>query len=330
MEYTKEKPHSIIKTTKELFIMRMEKYKQKGLGNLLAHYERKDYENRNFQNENIDKSKTALNYNLAPVHQNGQYKFVKDRCEELNVLKRADVTWCVSWCLTCPQEIKDDAKKCEAFFKAAYEFLADRYGLANVISCYVHMDEVSPHLHFAFCPVSKTLKTEFDKETAEIKTRLIEKVSCKEVITKAELSTIHKEMQEHLNQTLDFEVSVLNGATEHGNKSVKELKQIERLKEQNQMLEEKQKHLLHNLKVLIKNAYDLEVKSKKIKELVQNLFETSNVQISELQRKVEILDNKYYDIKVSFKGFEEFMNDTKKLEKTFKELELQHCEDLEF
>ena len=227
--------------------MHMEKYTQKGLGNLFAHYERKDYENRNFQNENIDKSKTELNYNLAPVHKEGQYKFTKNRCESLNILKRSNVNWCVSWCVTAPQEIKDDAEKCKAFFKSVYDFLSQRYGVENVISCYVHLDEATPHIHFAFLPVSKTVKMEFDKETAELQTRLVEKVSCKEVITKAELSTIHKEMQEHLDHTLDFEVSVLNGATEHGNKSVKELKQMERLKEQNQMLEDKQKHILHKL-----------------------------------------------------------------------------------
>ena len=41
------------------------------------------------------------------------------------------------------------------FFQEVYRFLIDRYGVRNVISAYVHMDEVgnTPHMHFSFIPV---------------------------------------------------------------------------------------------------------------------------------------------------------------------------------
>lgn len=43
----------------------------------------------------------------------------------------------------------------EAFFRDAYEFLAERYGRENVISATVHLDESTPHMHFNFVPITK-------------------------------------------------------------------------------------------------------------------------------------------------------------------------------
>lgn len=292
--------------------MHVEKYTKKGLGNLFAHYERKNYENRDFSNKEIDKSKTELNYNLAPEHKEGQYKFTKNRCEELKVLNRENVNWACDWCITAPSEIKDDEEKCKAFFKSAYDFLENRYGKENVISAYVHKDETTEHMHFAFIPVSKTEKMEFDTETGELQNKIIEKVSSKEVINKKELSVIHKELQKHLDNELDFKVSVMTGQTAtHGNQSIKELKERDRLKEQNERLEQAQKVMLQNVKKLTEYTEKLKQEEQAIKEKVQNLFESSDVGISDLQRRVEILDNKFYNIDRTFKGFESVSNQNK-------------------
>ena len=40
------------------------------------------------------------------------------------------------------------------FFEQTYKFLNERYsGEQNVVSAYVHMDEKTPHMHYAFVPV---------------------------------------------------------------------------------------------------------------------------------------------------------------------------------
>ena len=44
------------------------------------------------------------------------------------------------------------------FFERTYRFLCDRYGEQNVISAYVHKDEKTPHMHFAFVPVTEDKK----------------------------------------------------------------------------------------------------------------------------------------------------------------------------
>ena len=46
-----------------------------------------------------------------------------------------------------------DERMQELFFEETYAFLSERYGAQNVISAYVHLDERSPHMHFAFVPV---------------------------------------------------------------------------------------------------------------------------------------------------------------------------------
>ena len=40
------------------------------------------------------------------------------------------------------------------FFLCAATFLTNRYGLANMIDCKVHMDETTPHMHYEFVPIS--------------------------------------------------------------------------------------------------------------------------------------------------------------------------------
>ncbi len=120
-----------------------------------------------------------------------------------------------SWVITAPKELPKE--ELHAFFKASYEFMAKRYGEENVISAYVHMDETTPHIHFAFVPVTP------DKKKGGYK------VSAKEVIDKRELLVFHKELAKHLEKSLGHSVGVLNGATAQGNKTIAELKEKKRV-----------------------------------------------------------------------------------------------------
>lgn len=128
----------------------VEKYTSGAAGRMLKHYERAPVKHRG--NENIKPELTELNYNLASEDQPmPQATFVTQRLKGVRVQKRADVNVLCDWVITQPQELPAD--KSRAFFEAAYAFLRDRYGKRNVVSAYVHMDEVTPHMHFAFLPV---------------------------------------------------------------------------------------------------------------------------------------------------------------------------------
>lgn len=192
-------------------------------GHLFDHYgrnaEEEKYKYLYRSNDSIDPSKTYLNYNLAPNGESQEERLNK-RLSEVKVLKRKDVNVMCSWVVTAPKDL--DPKQEKDFFKETYEFLKNRYGgEKNVISAYVHKDETTPHLHFAFVPVT------IDKK------KNIEKVSAKEVITKLDLKSFHEDLQKHLEKA-NIRCSILNEATREGNKSIEELKRqsaTERLQE---------------------------------------------------------------------------------------------------
>ena len=187
------------------------KYTKGAMGHLTKHYERaKDGEGNyiKFGNQDIDVSKTHLNYNLAPEH--NQLDFLHQRLNEVYCLKRKDVNVMCSWIVTAPQDLEPEQEK--AFFQESYNFLEKKYGKKNIISAYVHMDEKTPHMHFSFIPV-----------VADPKHQQGEKVSAKECVTKIDLQQFHELLQQHLTEK-GILCSVINGATLQGNKSIEELK----------------------------------------------------------------------------------------------------------
>lgn len=201
------------------------KYKASAIGHMANHYgrsdvgEKADYITRS--NENINPERTHLNYNLAQEDQKmPQIEFIHQRLSEVKVQKRADVNVMCDWVITAPKDLLEWDN--EPFFRASYDFLKNRYGKKNVISSYVHMDEVTPHMHFSFVPVV------YDKKKDRYK------VSAKEVLTRRDLQSFHKDLQDYVGQKLGYSVGILNNATIEGNQSIQELKQksaIERLRE---------------------------------------------------------------------------------------------------
>ena len=319
--------------------MHCEKYNQKGLGNLLSHYERKNNKYRKYSNESIDKEKTHLNYNLAPEHAEGLYKFIKNRVTELNISKRKNAIWACDWCLTVPDDIKDNKDKCDAFFKASYGFLESRYGRENVVSAYCHFDETTPHLHFCFIPVVQKQVVEFDITTATLKTSTVEKVIAKERINRIELQTIHADLQRHLDEELSFSSKVVNGATKGKNMSVKELKyksELEKeIKEKSEQLERMKKDIqtlstsflnlyenaVHYNNVLEEEEQHRQEEIQSSSEHISNLLNSYDYAFDDIIRHLEYRTNKVYDIDTSYKKSLEVMKELDKTVKESKELE---------
>lgn len=193
----------------------VKKYTMSAVGHMANHYGRSDvgqaaeYIIRG--NENIDPNLTPLNYNLAAEDQQlPQVDFIHKRMGEIRVQKRADVNVLCDWVITQPKELPADRSR--DFFESVYAFMRDRYGERNVISAYVHMDETTPHMHFAFMPVVADRRRDG------------EKLCAKELLTRKELQTFHNDLQNAVERDLGIEVHLLNGATQDGNKSITELK----------------------------------------------------------------------------------------------------------
>lgn len=193
------------------------KYAASASGHMLSHYDR----SKDGLSGNIDPSRTHLNYNLGPEHEGSQLDFIHQRMSEVRCLKRADVNIMCDWVVTLPQyqwhdnniHMTPNKEQVErTFFERVYRFMADRYGEQNIISAYVHRDETTPHIHFAFVPVT------------EDKKRGGEKLSAKEVVTRKDLQTFHTDLERHLDSFRDWHFEVVNEATKDGNKTIAELK----------------------------------------------------------------------------------------------------------
>ena len=238
------------------------KYAASASGHMLSHYDR----SKDGLSGNIDPSRTHLNYNLAPEREGSQLDFIHQRMSEVRCLKRADVNIMCDWVVTLPKyqwhdnniHMTPNKEQVErTFFERVYRFMADRYGEQNIISAYVHRDETTPHMHFAFVPVT------------EDKKRGGEKLSAKEVITKNDLKTFHTDLERHLDSFRDWHFEVVNEATKDGNKMIAELKKQtaheEVLKAQHEATEARQRALQEqeSIKPLVeqKNALKGEIEA---------------------------------------------------------------------
>lgn len=184
------------------------KFNRGALGHVLAVYDRST----DRLGDNIDPQRTCLNYNLAQADQpKKQLDYIHDRLKEVKLQNRKDVNVLCDWVVTAPKSLPE--QELEPFFRACYAFLTGKYGTHNVVSAYVHMDEMTPHMHYAFIPVVP------DKKHLGQ-----EKVSAKEAITIFDLRTFHQDLQDYVESALGHDVGILNGATKDGNKAIAELK----------------------------------------------------------------------------------------------------------
>lgn len=198
--------------------MHVEKYNARAIGRMFNHYERQDGDGVKRGNTSIDPARTHLNYNLAAEMQPfSGAKFVRKRLEGVKVQKRSDVIRFCDCIVNPPADLP--AERHKEFFRHAFDFLADRYGRNNVVSAYVHLDETSPHMHFAFVPVVKN--------TGKSAGRFPEKLCARDMVTRQDLQTLHPDAQRYIQDKMKCTVRMLNGATAGGARTVAELKRQE-------------------------------------------------------------------------------------------------------
>ncbi|MCL1912467.1 MAG: plasmid recombination protein [Eubacteriaceae bacterium] len=211
-------------------MVQVRKYARPLAFRLTRHFERaanKDGEYTKYKNQPIDLSKTNLNYNLAPEREGGQVAFIAQRLGEVHFHNRQNINVMADWLVTLPKGM--DGMQ-ELFFEETYAFLSERYGVQNVISAYVHLDELSPHMHFAFVPVG------FDSNNDRLT------VSVKIVLNGDEVANLPNELEAHLEEKLDYDF--LKTATSKVEMvadgfSISQLKEIDNsLKESNRSLSE--------------------------------------------------------------------------------------------
>lgn len=195
----------------------IDKFKANQVQGVLQHNERTgDTPTHSHSNEDIDPTRTKDNYELHSVQGSALSRYNK-RMSEVKCMQRDDVTVLDGFCVHLPEDVKpEDERK---FFEAVYDFACKEFGKKNIINATVHRDETRDHIHCDFIPV-----VEATVKRGDHKGEKFEKVSHSEAVPRQKYQTLHERLSEFVTERLGYEVSILNGSTVGGNKTVQELK----------------------------------------------------------------------------------------------------------
>nr|WP_172685972.1 MobV family relaxase [Staphylococcus hyicus]AKI06742.1 Pre/Mob [Staphylococcus hyicus] len=116
-------------------------------------------ENNNYENEDIDHSKTHLNYDLVNDNKQNFNNLIDEKIEQNYTGKRkirTDAVKHVDGLITSDKDFFDNQKPedTKQFFEHAKEFLEQEYGKDNLLYATVHMDEKTPHMHYGVVPIT--------------------------------------------------------------------------------------------------------------------------------------------------------------------------------
>lgn len=164
-------------------VIRMQKIKSGGVRGIQNHDQRIT---ESLTNPDIDPEKSELNENIHEEDHRTYYMRIKDRIDELNLPKapRKDAVVMCEFIATSDKAYFENMppEEQKRFFKASYDFIADRYGKENIIHATVHYDEKTPHLHMGIVPVTKD-----------------NKLSCYQIFDKKELMSLQQDFNRYMN-----------------------------------------------------------------------------------------------------------------------------------
>lgn len=211
--------------TMSFAVARMTKLKADNLVGIGNHDQRKTT---NHSNEDIDVSRSHLNYDLVAGRTDNFKTDIEAYINENKASKRAvrkDAVLVNEWVLTSDKDFFEQLDEAETrkYFETAKQYFADNYGDENIRYAVVHMDEKTPHMHMGIVP--------FDDD---------KKLSAKRIFNREALQRIQEELPQYLKEN-GFDVQRGNKNKERKNLSVpeykamrEELKKIETEKQETQ------------------------------------------------------------------------------------------------
>jgi len=238
-----------------------------------------DRKSDNLKNEDIDKNKTHLNYDLIKDDRT-LYRRVKDRVEEVkgnSRLRKDSVVMC-SNVITVNQHTFQEwgIDKTKLYFEAVTEFFQNEFGKENVVSAKVHLDETAPHMHLQFVPVSQDGK-----------------LQCKKILNRTRLDKIHTKAPKFLREK-GFDVVRGEGRT--GKNNIKDIYKY-KVKELEKTILSKQK--------------ELDQLIQQINSLKFSLTSSNKVDIDSIKTESTLLDKS--KIKIDKFDFENLINGYKSM-----------------
>src|SRR5699024_12431225 len=116
-------------------------------------------ENNNYENEDIDHSKTYLNYDLVNANKQNFNNLIDEKIEQHYTGKRkirTDAIKHIDGLITSDNDFFDNQtpEDTKQIFEYAKEDLEQEYGKDNLLYATVHMDEKTPHMHNGVVPIT--------------------------------------------------------------------------------------------------------------------------------------------------------------------------------
>lgn len=288
-------------------VFHLSKYKTSNIVGLQRHNQR---ENKNYSNQDIDKSMSNLNFDLVNSQKISFTKKVKDIIDTKKTTKRAIRKDAVTYCECIISSDNDffrklDINEQQRFFDVSLKFLENRIGKDNIVSATVHLDETTPHMHLGFVPMN-----------------LDGSLSAKKMINRNFL----REIQENLPYTLqkngfDIQRGEKNNNVKHLDQKVyksnlnKEIKRLEALNFKiGGITFEKKETLLGNVKLTREEFQNL-------KDLAKS-FLLNKDKLLELEKLEQDLKDQEKNLYIKHKNLDRLENKTNNLYK--KQLTLNH------
>ena len=213
-------------------IIRNAKYKRE---NLMAVYRHNERKNKNYSNENIDRTKSHLNYSLKEIEFNYVKEFDKiiKKYNLKGQIKKVSNIVC-EYMITSDNDFfkKIGEEETKRYFETAYKFVCEYKDLGEkyILSAKIHLDERSPHMHLVFLPVV---------HTTDKKGNSIDKLACSEFWkAKDSYRQLQNDFFEYMvANRFDLQRGLPKEETNREHYSVEEYKKITNFKQTKEKLE---------------------------------------------------------------------------------------------
>ena len=171
---------------------------QRGSGNdsgMSCHIERKDAQGKTYVPDNADSSRTHLNRELVsfPDSVRDRTEAIQYRIDHAGLTRKVAGNQCKAIRIiltgTHEQMIKiQEEGRLDKWMKVNLKWLHETFGKENVVSCVLHMDEKTPHLHATIVPIVTAERQRREREgERKYNTKSGPRLSADDVLKRAKL-----------------------------------------------------------------------------------------------------------------------------------------------
>lgn len=133
------------------------------INHFTRHQDDPEQTKRKYKNQEIDPQRTWMNYAIHQIR--APKDFIQAAIDSVDVpVKNGKKATNVlsDWVITLPKNELLEGREKE-FFEQTFEFMKTKVPEDLIVGGYIHMDETSPHMHFAFVPLVTTQAMTNDK-----------------------------------------------------------------------------------------------------------------------------------------------------------------------